>query len=193
MLISSASMPSPILATRAAPKPQHSQNSSAQSIEKAEPSAPEQDQKQSGAKATPEQLNLTEQEQRQVDLLKTRDREVKAHELAHLSAAAGLALGGATFAFKTGPDGRRYAVGGEVQIDTSAVPNDPIATLRKADIIRRAALAPAQPSQQDHSVAAQASAMAAQARAELLQRGNQNPPAGEKSTENSGEAINLTA
>ena len=114
-------------------------------------------------------LELTTQEQRQLDTLKIRDREVKTHELAHLSAAGGLALGGANFTYKLGPDGTRYAVGGEVQIDTSAVQGDPAATLRKADLIRRAALTPAQPSGQDRSVAAQAAAMAAQARAELIQ------------------------
>jgi len=51
-----------------------------------------------------------------------------------------------------GPDGKKYAVGGHVNIDTGAIPNDPEATIRKAKAIRSAALAPANPSSQDRSV-----------------------------------------
>ncbi|WP_303620985.1 putative metalloprotease CJM1_0395 family protein, partial [Methylogaea oryzae] len=72
----------------------------------------------------------------------------------------------ASFSYERGPDGQQYAVGGEVSIDTSPVPNDPEATARKAEQIRRAALAPANPSGQDISVAAAASQMQAQAQAE---------------------------
>lgn len=111
---------------------------------------------------------LTEAEQKIAQTLKQTDSEVRAHELAHLSAAAGIASSGASFEYVQGPDGVRYAVGGEVNIDTSAVAGDPAATLRKADMIRRAALAPAQPSGQDLQVAASATAMSAKAQAELL-------------------------
>ena len=106
--------------------------------------------------------------QSQIQTLKARDQEVRNHEQAHLSAAGGLAMGGASFQFVTGPDGQRYAMGGEVSIDTSGVSGDPAATLRKAETIRRAALAPAQPSGQDYSVANKATAMANQARMEML-------------------------
>lgn len=106
--------------------------------------------------------------QSQIQTLKARDQEVRNHEQAHLSAAGGLAVSGASFEFVTGPDGQRYAVGGEVSIDTSGVPGDPEATLRKAETIRRAALAPAQPSGQDYSVASKAAAMANQARIEMM-------------------------
>ncbi|RMH09679.1 MAG: catalase [Nitrospirae bacterium] len=101
--------------------------------------------------------------------LKARDREVRAHEAAHLAAAGSVATGGAQFTFQRGPDGQLYAVGGEVHIDTSPVPGDPEATIRKARTIRAAALAPANPSAQDRAVAAQASRMEAQARQELAQ------------------------
>ena len=77
-------------------------------------------------------------------------------------------LGAPTFQYVTGPNGRRYAVGGEVRIDTSPVKGDPEATLLKAQQIRRAALAPATPSAQDRSVAATASSLESQARQELL-------------------------
>jgi len=57
-----------------------------------------------------------------------------------------------------------------VSIDASAVPGDPEATLRKAQTVRAAALAPAEPSSQDRAVAAQAAQMAASAQAEILQQ-----------------------
>ena len=110
---------------------------------------------------------LPEDQRRQVEELKQRDREVRAHESAHIAAAGGHAQGGAKFSYTRGPDGRLYATGGEVSIDTSAVPGDPQATLQKAQTVQRAALAPAEPSGQDRQVAAQAAAMATQARQEM--------------------------
>ncbi|WP_198262635.1 putative metalloprotease CJM1_0395 family protein [sulfur-oxidizing endosymbiont of Gigantopelta aegis] len=113
---------------------------------------------------------LSESERLEVEKLRSRDTEVKAHEQAHLSAAGDLAQGGASFDYETGPDNKRYAVGGEVSIDTSAVAGDPQATLNKAQRIRRAASAPADPSSQDRSVAAQASRMEVQARVDISQQ-----------------------
>jgi hypothetical protein len=106
--------------------------------------------------------------QRVISELKSRDREVKAHEQAHLAAGGQHVTGGANYSYQTGPDGRRYAIGGEVGIDTSPVSGDPQATLAKAQQIRAAALAPAEPSSQDRKVAAQASQMAAEARADIM-------------------------
>jgi hypothetical protein len=106
-------------------------------------------------------------EQRRLEALKRRDAEVRRHEQAHLTAAGGYAQGGASYQYVTGPDGRRYAVGGEVSIDVSEVSGDAEATIRKAQIIRRAALAPANPSPQDRSVAHEASKMEQKARQEL--------------------------
>ncbi|QPJ64542.1 MAG: catalase [Candidatus Nitrohelix vancouverensis] len=117
--------------------------------------------------STPTEAQLTEEERQVVQELQARDREVRAHEQAHKSAAGPHATGGPTYTYQTGPDGRRYAVGGEVQIDTSPVPNNPEATIRKAQTIRRAATAPANPSAQDRAVAAQASRMEAEARREV--------------------------
>jgi len=108
-------------------------------------------------------------QQQEIQKLKDRDQEVKAHEQAHLAAAGGFATGSAHFTYVTGPDGQRYATGGDVGIDVSEIPNDPQATLRKAETIRRAAMAPAQPSGQDYSVASKATAMAAKAAMQLLE------------------------
>ena len=104
--------------------------------------------------------------QRLIDHFKARDTEVRAHEAAHMSVGGSLVHGAASFSYETGPDGKRYAVGGEVSIDISAGRN-PAETERKAAQIRSAALAPANPSSQDINVAAQASRMAAEAAAEL--------------------------
>ena len=108
---------------------------------------------------------LSEEDQRQVQQLKQRDQEVRAHERAHMAAGADLVQGGASFTFERGPDGKMYAVGGEVKIDTSPE-NDPDQTIRKMQQVKRAALAPAEPSGTDQSVAAQAGQVEAQARQE---------------------------
>ena len=110
---------------------------------------------------------LTDAEQEQVDELKSRDREVKNHEQAHIAAGGSYVKGGASYDYQTGPDGRQYAVGGSVNIDTSPVPDDPEATIAKAQVIIKAALAPAEPSGQDQKVASQARQMMSDARQEL--------------------------
>ncbi len=114
---------------------------------------------------------LTSEEQVVVAELQQTDRKVRAHEQAHLAAAGGLARG-VSFTFVTGPDGQQYAVGGEVSIDTSPVSGDPQATIQKAQQIRAAANAPANPSGQDRAVAAQASGMEQAARQELAAEQN---------------------
>ena len=106
--------------------------------------------------------------QKQLQSLKARDREVKAHELAHVS-IGGPYTSAANFTFKKGSDGVMYAVGGEVSISTSPIAGNPQATLEKAQIIHRAALAPVDPSAQDRAVAVSAAAMAQRARIEITQ------------------------
>lgn len=113
---------------------------------------------------------LTQEEQEQVKELSDRDREVRAHEQAHVAAAGPYARGGPSYEYQRGPDGKRYAIGGEVQIDTSPVANDPEATIRKAQVVKRAALAPAEPSDQDRRVAAEAVQMEMQARQEMTEQ-----------------------
>nr|WP_256835798.1 putative metalloprotease CJM1_0395 family protein [Pseudomonas oleovorans] len=108
------------------------------------------------------------QQQLEIDDLVQRDREVRTHEQAH-AAVGGQYAGAPTYSFKRGPDGQSYAVSGEVSIDTAPIPNDPEATLRKMEVVLRAALAPIEPSPQDLRVAALAQAQAAQARVELAE------------------------
>lgn len=112
---------------------------------------------------------LSVEDRQTVDKLKQRDAEVKAHEQAHMASGGDLVQGSASYEFQSGPDGKMYAVGGEVQIDTSAE-RTPEATISKMQQVRQAALAPAQPSGTDRAVAAQASQIEAQARMELIQK-----------------------
>nr|WP_315392260.1 putative metalloprotease CJM1_0395 family protein [uncultured Duganella sp.] len=114
---------------------------------------------------TPEALKL-------IDELKARDAEVRQHEQAHMAAAGGLAVSGASYTYQRGPNGVNYAIGGEVRIDTSpgATPEE---TISRAATIQAAALAPAGPSGPDRAVAAQAQQMETQARAELALRQTQ--------------------
>jgi hypothetical protein len=112
-------------------------------------------------------------QQRQLQQLKSIDRAVRAHELAHLTVGGRYVVSGANFQYERGSDGRNYAVSGEVSIDTSEVPGDPQATLTKAQVVLRAALAPANPSAQDRTVAAQATSMIQQARVDLIQQSGQ--------------------
>jgi len=109
---------------------------------------------------------LSEEDQRKVDELEKIDENVRTHEQAHLNAAGGYARGGASYDYVTGPDGKRYAKSGHVKIDTSPE-KTPEATIRKADIVRKAALAPADPSPSDRQIAADAAEMKSKAQKEL--------------------------
>ncbi len=129
----------------------------------------------------------TEQDAKVIEQLKARDREVRAHEQAHVAAAGGLAQGGPSYTFQYGPDGQAYAVGGEVNIDTSAG-RTPEETIAKAKQIRAAALAPADPSGQDRAVAAAAAQLEAQAQQEIAQAALSGlNPDQESPQENTGE------
>ena len=127
-------------------------------------------------------LDLTTAEQRVVDQLQQRDREVKTHELAHLASASQYARGGPTYSYQTGPDGRRYAVGGEVAIDLGKE-QTPEQTAEKMRLVKRAAMAPAEPSTTDRRIAATATAIEMEARREMQNdRRPDNPKKSEPAT-----------
>jgi len=90
---------------------------------------------------------------------------VRQHEQAH-ARVGGKYAGQPRYDYTEGPDGKRYATSGEVSIDVSPVRGDPEATIEKMEIVKKAALAPARPSQQDRNVAAQADAQRIEAEAE---------------------------
>ena len=147
---------------------------------------------QNGASRTaadrPGESNSDLEQQREVNELKKTDRQVKAHEQAHMAAGAGLVMGGANYQYQRGPDGKMYAVGGEVKIDTSRE-KDPKETVTKMQQVKRAALAPSQPSSQDRSVAARASQIEAEARAELLEKNSEKVKRDDATDESASSTI----
>lgn len=126
----------------------------------------EREKRKEARQAVESKIEQTEQDQ--LKTLAARDREVRAHEQAH-KAVAGSYGGAIHYEYERGPDGNRYAVGGEVSIDTSPEAT-PEATLAKARVIQRAANAPAEPSDQDRAVAAQAAQMEQLALQQLSQK-----------------------
>ena len=138
-----------------------------------------------GSGGTAGASELTEEEQKQVKELQARDREVRAHEQAH-ARVGGAYAGAPSYTFQQGPDKKRYAVGGEVQIDTSKE-RTPEATARKMQIVIRAALAPAEPSSQDLRVAQQARASLQEAQAEMRAQAAEELRGGDEA-EGSGDA-----
>lgn len=102
-----------------------------------------------------------------ISKLQSSDTKVRAHEAAHIAAGGGVVTGGANFSYTRGPDGRMYATGGEVPIDTSRE-STPEGTIQKARQISAAAMAPADPSPTDYRVAASAVVMEMRARMELV-------------------------
>lgn len=115
-----------------------------------------------GTPLAPEEIKLIEQ-------LKQTDRNVRQHEMAH-QITGGAYTGGATYEYEIGPDGKKYAVAGEVPIDYGPIPGDPQATIEKMQTVIAAALAPADPSPKDVQVAAQARQYLLEARLEASQQ-----------------------
>ncbi len=113
-----------------------------------------------------EKQELSPWEKRKLEKLKATDAAVRDHERAHSAAAAQYARGGAHYQYEVGPDGNRYAVHGEVQIEASQIPGNTGGNIQKMQTIKRAALAPRDPSAQDQRVAAQAARAEMQARTE---------------------------
>jgi len=115
---------------------------------------------------------LTSQEQREVDALKQRDREVRVHEQTHKAQLGPYSTGGPFYTYEVGPDNKRYAVGGSVGVDTNKE-STPEKTIQKAQVIRRASTAVANPSGADKAVASRASQMEREARAEMMKEQQQ--------------------
>ncbi|MDO6445409.1 putative metalloprotease CJM1_0395 family protein [Colwellia sp. 1_MG-2023] len=105
-------------------------------------------------------------EQKIINELADRDKEVRAHEMAH-AAVGGSTTGAPSYSYETGPDGKKYVVDGEVSVDLSIVAGDPQATISKMQKVYAAALAPAQPSAQDLRVARSATKNILEAQSEL--------------------------
>jgi len=113
---------------------------------------------------------LSEDEQRLVKALSARDSEVKTHESQHQAAGGGM-VGAASYSYQQGPDGKMYAIGGEVSI-TTPTGSSPEERIRNAQTVIASAMAPGDPSSQDSAVAASAKMMQIQAQQELQQGKN---------------------
>jgi hypothetical protein len=108
---------------------------------------------------------LSPEDKELVKKLQARDAQVKAHEAAHQAAGAGL-TGAASFTYQQGPDGKMYAIGGEVSITmkTGSTPEETIANARQ---VAAAAMAAGDPSPQDYAVASSARVMEMKAQQQL--------------------------
>ncbi|MCH8825242.1 MAG: hypothetical protein IH984_17235 [Planctomycetes bacterium] len=131
---------------------------------------------------------LTESEKEEVRKLQQRDTEVRAHEQSH-RAAGGQYAGAVSLDYTRGPDGNNYATEGSVPIDLSAVKDDPAATIRKMQQIKRAALAPGDPSGADRQIASQAAQIEQQAQAELRETKNQQVNTNDSAAQDPNEDI----
>ncbi|MBY0342127.1 MAG: hypothetical protein K2Q19_13315 [Rhodocyclaceae bacterium] len=112
------------------------------------------------------ETELSPQEQRRIAELKRIDAAVRAHEQAHIAVGRELITSGPNYQYTYGPDGKRYAVGGEVGIDTSPE-REPEANIDKGQRIQDTALAPVDPSPQDYRVAATGKQLEDQGRRDL--------------------------
>jgi len=99
---------------------------------------------------------LTLREQLEVKRLEQVERSVHEHERSHLRAARDLAISSPSFDYQRGPDGKEYAVGGEVNVSADFDFADAQGTIEKALKIRQAALAPNDPSPKDRRAATEA-------------------------------------
>ena len=83
---------------------------------------------QSHIKASTTQLSS--EDQAKIQELQSHDTKVRSHEQAHVASGGQYVTGSPTYSFEQGPDGKRYAVGGEVGIDSSPE-STPESTIRK--------------------------------------------------------------
>lgn len=95
---------------------------------------------------------LTPGEKAVVAQLQQRDQQVRQEEKAHAAAAGDLA-GPIAYTYQTGPDGRRYAVGGSVPIHARVVSGDPAELASIGARLAAAGQAASNPSGADLAVA----------------------------------------
>lgn len=105
-------------------------------------------------------------EQKAVQELKRRDKEVRMHEAAHSSNPDLVKIGAAQFDYTIGPDGKAYATGGRVTLSTGRA-RTPEEALSKAEALKKAAMAPGEPSSKDFQALNSAIAMEFEARNQI--------------------------
>jgi len=124
-------------------------------IKKSELSAIDKKEEQKSLFEKNDTVNITNSEvdendyQRVLEKFKALDAKTRAHEQQH--AAAGDTKGAISYNYQVGPDGKLYATGGHVKLDTS-IPNDPEAALAKLEKLSNAAGAPSELSSADAAI-----------------------------------------
>lgn len=111
-------------------------------------------------------------EQNTIEELKRRDKEVRAHESAHGGDPRLVKIGAAQFDYTIGPDGKAYATGGRVTLSTGSA-RTPEEALSKAEALKKAAMAPGEPSSKDFQALNSAVAMEFEARNQIYRDKNQ--------------------
>ncbi|MCW5942061.1 MAG: hypothetical protein KIS66_07500 [Fimbriimonadaceae bacterium] len=110
---------------------------------------------------------MTPAEREELRRLRDKDRAIRSAENFREAVAGRYVSGNVRFRYARGPDGKPYAVEAQADFDTEPVLGDPRATLRKADAIKRAALATMSP--EDRAAALRAELRAEEARRDLRQ------------------------
>ncbi|RYA23007.1 hypothetical protein CRU96_10280 [Malaciobacter halophilus] len=88
--------------------------------------------------------------QRVLDKFENLDSKTRSHEQLHASLAH--TKGAISYNYQMGPDGKLYATGGHVRLDTS-IPKDEAAAIAKLDKLQKASAAPDGLSSADASIA----------------------------------------
>ena len=115
--------------------------------------SPNEEKEDSQPAKSPNELDPEEKDL--VERLQQRDREVRAHEQSHVALAGEYARGAPSYTYQMGPDGKMYAVGGELAVDTGKEA-DPAENRIKSQILQTAAMGVEDPSTADALVAMQA-------------------------------------
>ena len=87
-----------------------------------------------------------------LEKFKQTDEKVRTHEQIH--ASIGHTTAPISYTYQQGPDGKMYAVGGQVRLDTS-IPKEPKAAAFKLDMLQKAASGPIDSSGADNTISAQ--------------------------------------
>ncbi len=79
----------------------------------------------------------SQEEQKEIEKIRKNSRNVKLRELVYRAVVGNYVRNTVSFEYETGPDGIKYAVAGHTTIDTRPIINNPEATIRKAQAIKK--------------------------------------------------------
>lgn len=136
---------------------------------------------------------LSEDEKRLVKDLASRDAEVKTHEAAHQAAGGGM-TGAASYTYQQGPDGKMYAIGGEVSISMPSS-SSPEETIKNTRQVIASAMAAGDPSPQDFAVASSARMVEMQAQQQKTKemQAEQEEKQGKETYANEASTLNASS